>query len=49
MRFQVKFCDYTVHNIVCTWDVGFPIMLEELNTAHSQFTRYIYFLFFVLV
>ncbi|XP_015369376.1 PREDICTED: TBP-related factor-like [Diuraphis noxia] len=35
---NVQFCDYTVHNIVCTWDVGFPIMLEELNTAHSQFT-----------
>ncbi|KAL4082829.1 hypothetical protein QTP88_029485 [Uroleucon formosanum] len=37
---NVKFCDYTVHNIVCTWDVGFPIMLEELNTAHSQFTSF---------
>ncbi|XP_060849005.1 uncharacterized protein LOC132928393 [Rhopalosiphum padi] len=37
---NVQFCDYTVHNIVCTWDVGFPIMLEELNTAHSQFTSF---------
>ncbi|XP_050428668.1 uncharacterized protein LOC126838354 [Adelges cooleyi] len=37
---NVKFCDYTVHNIVCTWDVGFPIMLEELNKAHSQFTSF---------
>jgi len=37
---NVKFSDYTVHNIVCTWDVGFPIMLEELNTAHSQFTSF---------
>ncbi|VVC31582.1 TATA-box binding protein [Cinara cedri] len=37
---DVKFSGYTVHNIVCTWDVGFPIMLEELNTAHSQFTSF---------
>jgi len=37
---SVKFTDYTVHNIVCTWDVGFPIMLEELNTAHAQFTSF---------
>ncbi|XP_022179031.1 TATA-box-binding protein-like [Myzus persicae] len=37
---NIQFCDYTVHNIVCTWDVGFPIMLEELNTAHSQFTSF---------
>eukprot|EP00102_Acyrthosiphon_pisum_P013068 XP_008182480.1 PREDICTED: TATA-box-binding protein-like isoform X2 [Acyrthosiphon pisum] len=37
---NVNFFDYTVHNIVCTWSVGFPIMLEELYTAHLQFTSF---------
>ena len=35
LDFEVKFKEFKVQNIVASCDVGFPIMLEKLSTAHQ--------------
>lgn len=38
--FNVKFQDFTIQNIVGSCDVGFPIRLDGLQSAHSNFSSY---------
>lgn len=40
LGFNVKFQDFTIQNIVGSCDVGFPIRLEGLQSAHSNFSSY---------
>ena len=38
---QAKFVDFKIQNIVGSCDVKFPIRLEGLVLAHSQFCRFV--------
>ncbi|KAL1139432.1 hypothetical protein AAG570_006416, partial [Ranatra chinensis] len=38
--FPVRFTKFTIHNMVATCDLRFPIKLENLNQVHGQFSSY---------
>jgi transcription initiation factor TFIID TATA-box-binding protein len=40
LGFNPKFTEFKIQNVVASCDVGFPIKLENLSFAHSQFARY---------
>ncbi|GLH13320.1 TATA-box-binding protein [Gryllus bimaculatus] len=40
LGFSVRFMDFKIQNIVGTFDVKFPIRVEDLNQVHGQFCRY---------
>ncbi|XP_020296860.1 TATA-box-binding protein [Pseudomyrmex gracilis] len=40
LGFPVKFSNFKIQNIVATYDLKFPIKLENLNHMHGQFTSY---------
>lgn len=49
LGFQAKFLDFKIQNMVGSCDVKFPIRLEGLVLTHSQFSRYGYLKYIIVL